>query len=96
MWPCWRRCVTGSWPLGFKSPRLSLGFIVVKRHHYPLASLINENISLGLAEFRGLVHFHHGRKRGGAQADMMLEKGPRALHLHQWKKGRESGLSLSI
>ena len=24
--------------------------------------------------FRGLVHFHHGRKHGDIQADMMLEE----------------------
>ena len=25
-------------------------------------------------QFRGLVHYHYGRKHGGVQADMVLEK----------------------
>jgi hypothetical protein len=40
------------------------------------ATLIKENISLGLAySFRGLVHYHHERKHGRIQADMV-----RVLH----------------
>ena len=31
--------------------------------------------------FRGLVHSHHGRKHGDTQADIVLEKEPRVLHL---------------
>ena len=46
------------------------------------ATLIKENISLGLAySFRGLVHYHHGGKRGRIQADMVLENKLRVLHL---------------
>ena len=30
--------------------------------------------------FRGSVHYHHGRKHGSVQADMVLEE-PRVLHL---------------
>ena len=42
------------------------------------ATLIKESISLGLAySFRGLVHYHHG----SMQADMVLEKELRVLHL---------------
>ena len=41
-----------------------------------------KNISLGLAcRFRGSVHYHHGRKHGSVQADMVLEKKPRVLKL---------------
>jgi hypothetical protein len=37
---------------------------------------------LGLAFiFRGSVHYHHGRKHGRVQADMVLEKGLRVLLL---------------
>jgi hypothetical protein len=37
---------------------------------------------LGLAyRFRGSVHYHHGRKHGSIQADMVLEKELRVLHL---------------
>jgi hypothetical protein len=37
-----------------------------------MATLIKENISLELA-YR-LVHYHHGGKHGGTQADMVLKK----------------------
>jgi hypothetical protein len=40
-----------------------------------MATLIKEKISPGLAEsFRGLVHYCHGGKHGGTQADMVLER----------------------
>jgi hypothetical protein len=32
-------------------------------------------------EFRGLVHYHHGKKHGSLQADMVLEKEQQILHL---------------
>jgi len=31
--------------------------------------------------FKGSIHYHHGRKHCSVQADMMLEKVPRILHL---------------
>ena len=31
--------------------------------------------------FRGSVHYHHDRKHGSIQADTVLEKEPRVLHL---------------
>ena len=47
-----------------------------------MANLIKENIYMGLAcSFRGLVHYHHGRKHGRIQTDMVLEKELRVLHL---------------
>ena len=47
-----------------------------------MATLIKENISLGLAyNFRGLVCCHHGGKDGSMQAGMVLEKELRVLHL---------------
>ena len=47
-----------------------------------MATLIKENISLGLAySFRGLVCCHHGGKDGSMQAGMVLEKELRVLHL---------------
>jgi hypothetical protein len=47
-----------------------------------MATLTKENIELGLAySFRGLVHYHHGGKHGFVQADMVLEKELRVLHL---------------
>jgi hypothetical protein len=45
------------------------------------AALIKDNFELELAySFRGSVHYHHGRKHGGTQADMVLEE-LRVLHL---------------
>ena len=46
------------------------------------ATLIKENISLGLAySFRGSVHYHHGGKHGRGQIGMVQEE-LRVLHLH--------------
>ena len=46
------------------------------------ATLKNENISLRLAyRCRGSVHYHHGRKHGSMQTDMVLEKEHRVPHL---------------
>jgi hypothetical protein len=46
------------------------------------ATLIKRNISLGLAyRFRGSIHYHHDEKHGSIQADMVLEKEFRLLHL---------------
>jgi hypothetical protein len=39
------------------------------------ATLLQENISLGLAySFRGFAHYHHGRRHGGVYTDMVIEK----------------------
>jgi hypothetical protein len=47
-----------------------------------VVTLIKENISVELAyTFRGFIHYHHGEKPGVRQADMMLEKELRVLHL---------------
>jgi hypothetical protein len=47
-----------------------------------MATLLMENISLGLAySFKGSVHYHHGGKHGGMQADMMLGNELRGLYL---------------
>ena len=35
-----------------------------------------------LTSFRGLVCRHHGKKHGSVQADMVLEKELRVLHLY--------------
>ena len=51
-----------------------------------MATLIKKNISLGLSQsFRGSVHYDHGSK----QADMVLEKEPRVLHLDPQAAGKE-------
>lgn len=47
-----------------------------------MANVIKENIYLGLAySFRGLIRYHHGEKHDGMQADILLKKEPRVLHL---------------
>jgi hypothetical protein len=52
-----------------------------------MEALIKENISLGLAySFRGLVHYCHSKKYGGMQANMVLEKESRAVHLDPQQK----------
>ena len=55
------------------------------------ATLNAEITELGLAySFRGLALYHHGRKLGSIQADMMLEKELSVLHLDLQAGGRES------
>ena len=47
-----------------------------------MTTLIKENISLWLAySFKGLVYYCHGGKHTDMQADMVLEKKLRVLHL---------------
>ena len=54
------------------------------------ATLTKANIYLGLAcSFRGSVHFDHDRRHGTIQADMVLEKELRILHLDP-KAGRRT------
>ena len=45
------------------------------------ATLVKKTIPLVLAcSFRGSVHYHHDRKHGSIQADMVLEE-PRVISL---------------
>ena len=45
------------------------------------STFIKDSIYLGLAySFRGSVYYHHGRKHGSVQADMVLVKKVRVLH----------------
>lgn len=41
-------------------------------------------------QVQNLVYYHHGRKHGGMQADMVLEKEPVILHLDQQAAGGET------
>jgi hypothetical protein len=51
------------------------------KRHMTIISFIKESISLGLAySFRDLVYYHHGRKHGNEQSDMMLDNDIRVLH----------------
>jgi hypothetical protein len=56
------------------------------------ATLMKANVSLELAyRFRGLVYYHHSRKHGSIQADMVLEKELRVLHLDSKATRRDCG-----
>ena len=58
---------------------------------------IKENILLVfIYSFRDLVHYHHGGKHGGTQADMVLEKELRVVHLDLQAAGSGSGLGLDF
>jgi hypothetical protein len=47
-----------------------------------IGTFIKENIRLGLAySYRGLVHYHLGREDSSMQADVVIERWLRALHL---------------
>jgi hypothetical protein len=70
-----------------------VGFQFLRRDTMTKVTLIKDNISLGLAcSIRGSVHYHHGRKHGSIQADMVLEKETRFLHL-DLKAGEDSASS---
>ena len=55
--------------------------ISLKRHRDQDNSYKGECLIRAGLQFRGLVHYHHGRKHGSVQADMVLEKELRVLHL---------------
>ena len=57
---------------------VSQGFIVVKRHHDHSKFYKGKHSNYS---FRGSVYYHHGRKHGNVQADMVLEKELWVLHL---------------
>jgi hypothetical protein len=54
--------------------------IAVKRRHDQGNSYKGQHL-IGAYSFRGSVHYHHSRKHGSLQADMLLEKKLRVLHL---------------
>jgi hypothetical protein len=49
-------------------------FIAVKRCHDGGNPLKGKHVIGDGLQFRGLVQYHHGRKHGGMQADMVLER----------------------
>jgi hypothetical protein len=58
-----------------------------------MATLIKKNVSLELPyRFRGLVHYHHGRKHAIIPAEMVLEKDLRVPHL-DFQRDTGPGLS---
>jgi hypothetical protein len=63
--------------------------IVVKRHHAYRNSYQRKYLIGARLQFRGLVHYCHGRKHGGLQADMVLERWLRVLRLNKQEAGRD-------
>jgi hypothetical protein len=64
--------------------------IAVKRLQDHSSSYKGKQLNGAHLQFRGSVHYQHGRKHGSRQADMVLEKRLRVLHLDQQAVGRES------
>jgi hypothetical protein len=60
----------------------------VRKYHDQHNSYKEKELELSYL-FRGLVHYHHGRKHGGMQADMVLWKELGVLHLNPQATGRE-------
>ena len=50
-----------------------VSFSTVKRHHDHGNSCKGKHLDGSGLLFRGLVHYHHGRKHGSMQADMVAE-----------------------
>ena len=61
----------------------------MKRHHDHGNSYKGKHLIEAGFQFRGLVHYYHGRKHGGTKADKLLEKELRVLHLEPKAAGRE-------
>ena len=53
---------------------LSQCSIAVKRHHHRGNSYNGKQLIGAGLQFRGLTHSHTGRKHGGMQADMVLQR----------------------
>jgi hypothetical protein len=47
--------------------------ISMKRHHDHSISYKGKHLIGADLHFRGLGHYHHGKKHGGMQADVVLE-----------------------
>ena len=59
-----------------------MGFVLLLTDMMPKATLIKDNIYLGLANrFRGSVHYCQGRKHGSVHIDTVLKKELRVLYL---------------
>ena len=64
--------------------------IAVKRHHDHSNSYKGKHLTGAGLQFRDLVNYHHGRKHSGVQADVVLEREQRVLHLdYKQQKERE-------
>jgi hypothetical protein len=68
----------------------SASVLLLWRDTMTMATLIKESILLGLAySFRGLVHYHHGRKHGSVPAGIVMKKSLGVLHMESLAEDRE-------
>ena len=67
----------------------SQAFIAVKRHHVHVYSYKGKDFTGVDLQFGGLVHYYHGRKQDSKQADMVLERVVRVLHLDPQATGSD-------
>ena len=56
----------------------------IKKHHDQGNSYQGRYLIRLVYRFRGLVHYHHGKKHGGAQADVVLE-----ISTSGWEESRK-------
>ena len=62
---------------------------MAKRYHDHGNSYKGEHLIEAGLQFRGLVYYHRGRKHGGTQVDMVLERQLKVLPLDHQAAGRE-------
>ena len=60
-----------------------------KKHHDQSNSYKGKHLVGAGLQFRGSVHYYHGGKHGIMQADVVLEKELRVLHLDSKETGRD-------
>jgi hypothetical protein len=75
------------WPYP-KEQCLSSGLIALKGQHGQGNSHEGQDLTLTGYSLRDSVHYHHGRKHGSTQADIVMEKEPRAPYLDLKATGR--------
>ena len=63
--------------------------VTVKRQHYHSNFYKGKYLAGADFQFQRFIHYHHGENPGSLQADMLLEKELRVLHLdHRQQKER--------
>ena len=66
--------------------------VAVKRHHEHSNFYKGKNLIEAGVQFRDLIHYHCGGKHGAMQADVVLEKEMRVLHLDLQAAGRQQDI----
>jgi len=75
------------------SPALVRFSVAMKRHHNHSNSYKGKHLIGAGLQFRGLVCYCHGRKHVGKQADLVLKRQLRVLHLDLKAAGSDSDSS---